>query len=144
VSEYPPLNIESAPFHEGAAHFSFRVPEVRKTTCFYETVLGADILLETPDSSELSLFGNQLIIKSAADTDTVPRGDGVTDAETQFHLGLVVGHQMLAVIRERAIAFGEPVGDLLHRRLGTRFEHECFFVEDPNGVVWEVKSYGRK
>ena len=131
-------------FAPGAAHFSFVTPKLPTMKRFYMGALGAELIGEDRGRCEMQLHGHQLILREG--------GPDVEPAETrsislaiadQPHQGLVVTREELRRLEERCRDDACPMTERVVRRRGTPFEHECFFVLDPDGRLWEVKAFGR-
>ncbi len=121
-------------FEKGKAHFSFVVSDVSNAADFYEERLGAQRLALDPQRSEHDLFGHQLILRGGR-SGSPPELD-LSRLDEMPHVGLVLSESDYAEIKERS---GVPPE--LHRRVDTPFEHHCFFVVDPDNVVWEIKCF---
>lgn len=133
-------------YQVGSAHFSLVVPDVTVARDFFTTGLEGTVLVEASDRCELSLWGHQLVLRQAPPDACGPRSvhpEPIDETIARLpHHGLVVDSDSLDRLRKAAASAGAPVTEVILRRVGTPFEHRCFFTVDPSGGVWEVKAFG--
>lgn len=128
-------------FAPGVAHFSFVTNQISSTRQFYVDVLGAEVLGDDRELCELRLHGHQLILRSGQAGDkraTPPINLSIAE---HAHVGLVVDLGELDRLERSCRSVECSVTERVRRREGTPFEHECFFVFDPDGRVWELKAF---
>jgi catechol-2,3-dioxygenase len=109
-------------------HLDLQVHDVRSTATFFERYFGLQVQ-SNPTSPALLILTDEegfvLVLQRAADAERYPEG---------FHLGFLLDDvESVTKLRERAVADGVPVSDLIVNGRGT-----MIYLTAPEGYRVEV------
>lgn len=90
---------------------------------------------------DIDFWGNELTIHQSEERLPTVRHDVDMGAVSVPHFGVHMPEEDFQALKQRIEAAGIEYLDKPYRRfVGTEFEQETFFIEDPNGNVLEMKT----
>jgi len=90
---------------------------------------------------DIDFWGNELTIHQSEERLPTVRHDVDMGAVAVPHFGVHMPDDEFQALKQRIEAAGLTYLDKPYRRfVGTEFEQETFFIEDPNGNVLEMKT----
>ena len=118
-------------------HVAFPVRDLEETKRFYVDGLGCTLGRESASAVTLELGGHQIVAQRTSRTPE--RQKGIYPR----HFGLIFAIEKdWHKLADRAKAKGLPFYQQPRRRyVGTRIEHQTFFLEDPSHNLLEFKHY---
>ena len=118
-------------------HLAFPVHDLQAAKRFYVDGLGCTLGRESASSAALELAGHQLVAQLTSQRLEPQKGI------YPRHFGLIfIDEPDWQELAHRAKAKGLPFYQEPRRRyIGTRIEHQTFFLEDPSHNLLEFKHY---
>lgn len=123
-------------------HLAIPAGDLELAKKFYCDVMGC----ETGNSEEgrwidIDFWGNELTIHQSEERLPTVRHDVDMGNVSVPHFGAHMPDEEFQALKARIEAAGVEYLDKPYRRfVGTEFEQETFFIEDPNGNVLEMKT----
>ncbi len=123
-------------------HLAILAGDLNEARAFYCDLLGC----ESGNSEEgrwidINLGGNELTIHQSKSTSHRERHDVDMGDVCVPHFGIHLPEEEFQALKKRIEANGLEYFDKPYRRfIGTEFEQETFFIEDPNGNILELKT----
>ncbi len=123
-------------------HLAIPAGDLEKAKAFYSGVL----VCESGNSEEgrwvdIDFWGNELTLHQSEERLPTVRHDVDMGAVAVPHFGVHMSEEDFQALKQRIADAGLKYLDEPYRRfIGTEFEQETFFIEDPNGNVLEMKT----
>ena len=124
-------------------HLAITVESIEESKAFYCDLLGCELGNYENDWIDINFWGHELTLHKATEEEQMlTKRHHVDMADVCVpHFGVHLEAKDFAEVKKRIEASEIDYFDNPYRRfVGSKFEQETFFVEDPNGNVLEIKT----
>ena len=123
-------------------HLAIPAGDLNTAITFYCDVLGCKMgNREEGRWIDIDFWGNELTIHQSEERLPTVRHNVDMGAVAVPHFGIHLPESEFQALKQRIEKAGVPYLDEPYRRfVGTEYEQETFFIEDPNGNVLEMKT----